>query len=273
MSAFRLRRPRLRVVAAIIRRDWAATRSYHLAFVLDAFFGLLELATYYFISQTLGDFTPEDLEGAPTYFAFAAIGAVIANVIQAATSGIGERLRQEQLTGTLEALLTNPLTSIELCLGLTGFPYLFAYARTIVYLAVACLFMNLDVSHTSWPGLVAVLVSAGFALSTLGILAGAVVLVLKRGDVLIGTLVFGMTLLSGSVFPISALPDWLEPIAEIIPIRFALDGARSALFTGTGWAADAALLAAFGAVALPLCLLAFSRAVSFAKRAGSLAQY
>jgi ABC-2 type transport system permease protein len=273
MSAFRLRAPRPRVVAAIVRRDWVTTRSYHLAFALDAFFGILELATYYFISETLGNFTPADLDGAPTYFAFAAIGAVIANVIQAATAGIGERLRQEQLTGTLEALLTNPLTSIELCLGLTGFPYLFALARTIVYLVVAGVWMNLDYSHTSWVGLAAVLVSAAFALSALGILAGAIVLVLKRGDVLVGTLVFGMTLLSGSVFPISVLPDWLEPVSKIIPIRLALDGARSALFTGNDWATDAALLAAIGAVALPVCLLAFSRAVSYAKRAGSLAQY
>jgi ABC-2 type transport system permease protein len=173
----------------------------------------------------------------------------------------------------LETLLTNPLTSVELCLGLVGFPFLFALARTVVYLGIAGAWMNLDVSQTSWPGLGLVLVSAAFALSALGILAGAIVLVLKRGDVLTGTIVFGMTLVSGSVFPISALPDWLEPIGKIVPTRFAFDGARAALFTGNGWETDAAFLAAFGVAALPLCLIAFSRALSYAKRSGSLAQY
>ena len=273
MWRFRLRLPRPWVISAVVRRDFADTRSYHVAFLLDVFFGVLELATYFFISKTFGDVTPEDLRGAPTYFAFAAVGAVIATVITAATAGIGERLRREQVTGTLEALLTNPVTSIELCFGLTGFPYLCALARSILYLVVAGIWMDLDLGNASWPGLGCVFIASGLALSTLGILAGAVVLVLKRGDVLVGTLVYGLTLVSGSVFPVSALPGWLAAIGELSPLRLAFDGTRAALFEGSGWGADAALLAAFGVVAMPLALLAFSLALSYAKRAGSVAQY
>jgi ABC-2 type transport system permease protein len=269
----RLRLPRPRVVAAIVRRDFADTRSYHLTLLLEVFFGVIDLAVYYFISQTFGDFTPGDLAGAPTYFAFAAVGAVIATVIHAATAGIGQRIRTEQVSGTLEALLTNPVTSIELCLGLTGFPFVFALARSIFYLVIAGAWMDLDLGDTSWVGLAAVFVASGFALSSLGILAGAVVLVLKRGYVLVDTLVFGLTLVSGAVFPVSVLPGWLEAFGEVSPLRLAFDGTRAALFEGSGWGSDAALLAAFGVVTLPLALLSFSLAASYAKRAGSIAQY
>jgi ABC-2 type transport system permease protein len=272
-SPLRLRTPRLRVIGAIVRRDYATTRSYRLALALDGFFGVLELATFYFISQALGDFTPADLAGAPSYFAFAAVGAVIATVITASTTGIGQRLREEQLTGTLEALLSNPLSSIELCLGLSGFPIIFALLRSIVYLVLAGVWMNLDLDTTSWLGLGAVFISASFALSTLGVLAGAVVLVVKRGDVLVSTIVFGMTLVSGSVFPISAMPDWLQSLGEISPLRFAFDGTRAALFGGNGWVTDAAFLAIFGIAMVPAALFAFALAVSHAKRAGSVAQY
>jgi ABC-2 type transport system permease protein len=273
MWRFRLRAPRPRVVAAVVRRDFADTRSYHLAFLLDSTFGILELATYFFISKTFGGFTPGDLQGAPTYFAFAAVGTVMATVITAATSGIGERLRREQVTGTLEALVTNPITSIELCFGLVGFPYLYALLRSIVYLAVAGVFMDLDLGNASWPGFAAVFVTSGLALSAFGILAGAVVLVIKRGDVLVGALVYGLTLVSGAVFPVSALPDWLEAIGELSPLKLSFDGTRAALFGGGDWGSDAAVLAALAAATIPVALVAFSLALSYAKRAGSVAQY
>jgi len=234
---------------------------------------VLELATYFFISKTFGDLTPEDLHGAPTYFGFAAVGIVLTTVIVAATSGIGERLRREQVTGTLEALVSNPITTIELCFGLVGFPYLYALLRSTIYLIVAGTLMNLDLGNASWLGFAAVFIASGLALSTLGILAGAVVLVIKRGDVLLGALVYGLTLVSGSVFPVAALPDWLEAIGKLSPLKLALDGTRAALFGGSDWGTDAALLGAFAAATIPVALLAFSFALSYAKRAGSVAQY
>ena len=261
------------MIAAVVRRDFADTRSYHLAFLFDLFFGVLELATFFFISETFGDVIPEDLQGAPTYFAFAAVGTVIATVITAATVGIGDSLRREQTTGTLEALVTNPITSIELCLGLIGFPFLYAAARSALYLVIAGLWMDLDLSNASVPGIVLVFVASALALSTLGILAGAVVLVLKRGDVLVGTLVYMLTLVSGSVFPVSTLPDWLEAIGRLSPLRLAFDGTRAAMFEGGGWAGDVALLTAIGVGGMPLALLAFSAALSYSKRAGSISQY
>ena len=97
--------PRWRVIAAIVRRDYLITRSYRLPFVLDAFYGLLELSVYFFISRTFHGFVPAQLQGAPSYFAFAAAGIVVAVVVAAAASGLAQRLREEQLTGTLEALV------------------------------------------------------------------------------------------------------------------------------------------------------------------------
>jgi ABC-2 type transport system permease protein len=262
-----------RIVLAIVGRDFDITRSYRLPFILDAFFGVLNLAVYFFISRTFEGVRSADLHGAPTYFAFAAVGIVLGLVVEAASEGIADRLRDEQLTGTLEALVTYPLTLAEICLGLVGFPFLFALARALLYLVVAGIWMDLDLSRTSWLGLVCVLIASGSALTALGILAGAIVLVLKRGIALVGMAVFGMTLLSGSVFPIAVLPDWLEPLGKILPLRFALDGVRAALFLGDGWATDAAVLVGFSALGIPVAVWIFGRALLFAERAGSLAQY
>jgi ABC-2 type transport system permease protein len=261
------------VVRALVRRDLLIAGSYRLSFGLEAVYGVLGLFLYYFISRTFDDISSSDLGQAPSYFAFAAAGIIVGTVLNATTTSVGYRIREEQTTGTLEALAATPVSSLELSLGLVGFPFLFACAQAGFYLAVAAAFMGLDASGASWPGLVIVLLASAAALAPIGILSGAAVLVLKRGQMVSAALVYLMTLLGGMLFPVSVLPSWLQPLADAVPLRYALDGTRDALFTGSGWEGDAAVLAVWAVVLWPLALLAFDRAGAFARRAGSLSEY
>jgi ABC-2 type transport system permease protein len=261
------------VLSAFIRRDWSVTRSYRLPFILDGFYGLLQLAVFFFVSETFGDVGAAELDGAPNYFAFAAVGIVIGLVIEAASQGIAERVREGQLSGTLEALMSQPLSTGQLCAGLAAFPFIFAVIRAAIYLLIAGLFMSDELADASWLGLAVMFVTAAMAIACLGLLAGAAVLVYKRGEVLAGMLLFGMSLVSGSVFPVSALPDWLEAIGRVMPLRFAFDGVRDALFQGSGWGSDALVLTGFGVVGIPLAVWVFGRALGAARRAGSIGQY
>ncbi len=261
------------VVWAVVLRDYLVTRSYRLAFLLDIFHGLLELAAFFFVSRTFEGVTPANLQDAPSYFAFAAVGIGVATVVNAATDGIARRLRDEQLTGTLEALVAQPVKPTELCAGLVGFPFLFAVARGTVYLAIAAALIGVDLSHASWLGLVVLLLCAGLAFSALGVLTAALVLVVKRGPVLANAIMFSMALLGGSVFPVSALPDWLEPLGKILPTRFAYDGARAALFEGANWGDDAVVLLVIAILALPAVTWVFHRALLLTSQKGTLTQY
>ena len=264
---------RAQAITAIVRRDYHITRSYRLAFGLDLVFGVANLLLYYFISRTFGSASTASLDGAPSYFAFAVVGIVVMVVMQAASAATAVRIREEQLTGTLEALVVQPITSLELALGLAGFPFVFAIVRAVVYLAIASAWLGVDVGQADWPGTALVLVTAGAALTSLGIALGAIVLVIKKGDVLAGVAIFVLGLLAGSLFPISVLPGWIQPLAKISPPSFALDGMRSALYQGTGWGEDAVVLALLAVLTFPLAVWIFDRALRFAKRTGSLAQY
>ncbi len=266
------RLPRSNVVRALARRDFLTTRSYKLAFLLDTFYGVIELTVYFFISRAVDD-VPSGLGGAPSYFAFAAVGIVVGAVLGAVSVSIASRLREEQLAGTLEVLAAQPATTVELCVGLVSFPFAFAFARAMLYLVVAAFWMNLDVSQTSWPGVVIMLVTAAVALSPFGILSGALVVLFKRGALIGGTIIYAMTILGGAFFPVSVLPPWLEWIGRVMPVRFAFDGVRAALFAGEGWEGDALALAAFGCLLAPLALLAFAYSIARAKRTGSLSEY
>ncbi|HYP48843.1 MAG TPA: ABC transporter permease [Thermoleophilaceae bacterium] len=263
----------LDAVGAFLRRDYRVVRSYRFPFVLDTFFGILQLAVSYFIAQTFEGFESAQLGGAPDYFAFAAIGIVMALVVEAAAEGLAEKVRFEQTTGTLEALMAQPIGVGQLCAGLAAFPFAFSLVRTLFYLSVAAVWMDLDLGRTDWLGLAVVFLLSTTALAGLGILAAAAVIVFKRGETLSGILLFGMTLVSGSVFPVSVLPGWLEQLGSVLPLRFAFDGVRDALFTGEGWSGDALALGAFTVLGLPLAVFLFGRALDAARRAGSLGEY
>ena len=258
---------------ALTRRDLQIYLSYRLMMTLDLWIGVLDVVVYYFISETFEGATSAPLGDAPSYFAFALVGIAVTVVIQAVSLGIGTKVREEQLTGTLEALVAQPLRSTELAIGLCGLPFAISTFRVAIYLLLGAVAFGLDLSHTDWLGFVVMLVATAVAMSTIGIATAAVVLVIKRGNAVAGLVIFAMSLASGAFFPVSVLPDWIEAIGKVMPTRFAFDGFRSTLFTGSGWETDALMLAGFSVVALPLAVWMFGRGLFYARRTGTLAQY
>jgi ABC-2 type transport system permease protein len=262
-----------RTVWALITRDFLIARSYRIAVVLDVVLGALNLLVYFFISKTFGDPDPASLGPAPDYFAYAAVGVAMSTVISAATAAVSTRMRQEQLTGTLEATVSQPISPTTLAAGTSGLPFMAAVVRSAVFLSVAVLLFDLHLPNAEWPGVAAVLVASGLALSSLGVSSAAMVMIIKRGDVIVSLAVFALGLFSGALFPISVLPDWIQPIAKVMPTRFCYDGLRSALFGGGDWGTDVLVLCAYAVVLVPAALWAFAAALRWAKRAGSIAEY
>lgn len=265
-----VRLPRPGVVYALARRDWLVSRSYRIAFLLDLLFGVLSLLIYFFISRTFGDETTRDLAGADTYFDFAAVGVALAVVIQASSVRLAQRVREEQLTGALEILIAQPITALELALGMAGFHFLFAVVRAVAYLFVAGSLLGADFSQADWGGFFVVLAAAGVALIPIGVLLGGTVLVLRRAETPAAFVMLGLSLLGGAYFPISVLPGWLQPLAEVLPTTFAFEGVRAALYRGEGWPLPALKLLAFGLIALPVTVVLFRGALDGARRRGSL---
>jgi ABC-2 type transport system permease protein len=272
-STFAPRLPRLRAVVALVRRDFLIRASYRAMLVLDLVIGLLDVVVYYFISQTFQGAATTSLGAAPSYFAFALVGIAITTVVSATSSGIAMRVREEQLTGTLEALVTQPVTTLEMAIGMCGLPFFLATFRVALYLVVGGALGGVDLSATSWPGFIVVLTATGTAMSSIGIVTAAAVVVVKRGYTIAAVLIFGMGLVGGAFFPISVLPGWLQTIGEVVPPRFAFDGLRDALYTGSGWETDAIVLIGFTVITVPLAVLLFSRAMLYGRRSGSLSQY
>jgi ABC-2 type transport system permease protein len=75
---------------------------------------------------------------------------------------------------------------------------------------------------------------------------------------------------------VEILPDWLQMIANLLPITYALRAMRLSLLSGAGWlelAPDLVALSLFGLILFPLSLLAFRASVNRARLDGSLTHY
>lgn len=260
-------------LGAMARRDFLLARSYRLPFIADVMWGVIDLVLYYFISEVVGKVPSADLGGAPSYFAFALVGILVALVIETATGEVSGRIRNEQLTGTLELLCAQPLRSGQLAAGYAAYPIAFAIVRVAVYFVIAGLLLNLDTGTADWAGVVVMLLLSAFAFLSLGILAAAATIVFKRGEAIVEVAIFAMTFVSGAFFPVSVLPEWAERIGRLMPTKFAFDGLRAALFTGEGWESSALVLLVMGIVGIPLATWVFGAALKHAKQKGTLAEY
>lgn len=265
--------PRAHVIRALSRRDWLILRSYRTPLLSDLVFGFLNLAVYYFISRAVRPNVGAQLDGAPSYFAFATAGIVLASVLAGSTIVITRRIREEQLTGTLEMLVAQPISAAEIALGIAGFPFLFAAARALMYLALAALLLGLPVTHLNPLGLLVALCASGLAFTAIGVTLAAIVLLVKRAEALGAALITVMALLGGAFFPTHVLSPWLAPLSYVVPTRYAFSALRGAQFGQVSWIGPSAVLVGFAAVALPLGLACFALAIRRDIRRGTLQEY
>jgi ABC-2 type transport system permease protein len=265
------RLPRPVALVALAARDFRIARTYRIAIALEIGFGVLNLAVFYFVAK----FVDEGEVNVPgdDYFGFVAVGIALAVVIEAGVAGIATRLRDEQLTGTLGELMVQPVGSSELALGLGALPMMTATLRVVVYLAAGVIVLGLDLAAANWAAGALMLILVATFLLSLGVAVAAVTLLVKRSEVLVGLVAFLIAMLGGAFFPISALPEWLETIANLLPTKFVFEGTRAALLTGSDWQDDAVALAILSAVALPLALALFRACLRRARRLGTLAEY
>jgi ABC transporter DrrB family efflux protein len=111
-------------------------------------------------------------------------------------------------------------------------------------------------------GAIGIMLLFGFALSWLGVAAGALVRTPEALQGIIFALVFPLTFVSSAFVQTSTMPDWLEWFADRQPMTLVIDSVRSLTLEGTGGpAAIPAILWSVGVlvVCLPLGMWLYAR--------------
>ena len=266
----------LRLIGAFLARDFQVEVSYRISFLLNLSSVFFSSFTYYFVSRLFGDnVAPVLQQYGGDYFAFVVIGVAFGSYFNLGLSGFARALRQAQTTGTLEAMMMTPTPVSSIVLGSAAWSYAFTTFRVVIYLVLGVL-LGMELEGANHLGAIVTLLIAVVAFASIGIIAASVIMIIKRGDP-VTALFNGFAVLVGGVFyPIEIMPGWLQAIARLLPITYALHAVRLALLNGASWselAPDLLVLTAFAVVLFPLSLFVFRYAVEHARRDGSLAHY
>lgn len=265
-----------RVPWAFFRRDMRIETSYKAGFVLRVGGALITVAVFYFISRVFGAAAGAQIDDyGGNYFAFVLVGIALTEYVGQGIGGLGASIRESQTTGTLELMLLSPTRMSTVLLSSSLWTYASATMSVATY-AVAGALLGVDFTAANVPAALLTLLLTLGAYSGLGLVAAAIVILIKRGNPL-GWLIRGGSVVLGGVFyPTDVLPAGLQALAQALPVTHSLDALRRAVLLGQGLDQVGGALVALvvlTAIYVPLGLLAFAAAIRIARTDGSLGHY
>ena len=262
---------------AFIKRDFLVETSYRLSFFLQFFGTFIIIFSCYFISKLVGESAAPFLsEYGGNYFSFVLIGIAFLGYLQVGMKSFSDSVREAQMTGTLEAMLSTPTKLSTILIASSLWSFIFTSFSVIIYLLFGALFFNVNMSHANILTALVVLILTIVSFSGLGIISASFIMTLKRGDPITWILTSLSSLLGGVFYPITVMPGFLQVISFLLPITHSLRAMRLALLQGysiSSLSSELLALLVFSIILIPLSLAVFKIAVRKAKIDGSLAKY
>ena len=202
------------------------------------------------------------------------IGTVVWAYLRAVFSNVGEMVAWERWEGTIEYTMMAPISRLAHMLGVSLFSIIYGLARSALLLGVLSLFFSVDLSNANLGGAAVILLVGSVSFLGFGIMAAVLPLLFpERGEEMTFVISSILLLVSGVYYPISVLPDWMEPLATFSPATYVLEGMRAALLEGaptTALGPSILPILILGALTLPLGIAIFGWGERYAKRTGRL---
>jgi len=258
---------------AILERDLLIAIRYRTGFLMTALGGMTELAAFYYLSRAVGPgFRPEGLN----YFAFLLVGTGFYTFLMLSINAFLRVVQEAQQSGTLEVLMTTATPGPTLVFLSAISAFAGNTIQLVLYLGAGLLLFDAPLPRPNLLGCALVLVfSLGIA-AAIGMLAAALQLAVQKGTAALWLFGSGAWFLTGTLFPVAALPKPLHLISALIPVTHCLNGMRMALVQGAEFsllAPELSVLALFFLTLLPLSVLVFSYALQQARQQGTLSFY
>ncbi len=260
-------------MAAIARRDLLTALRYRNGFLFAAVGAAAELAAFYFLSRAVGpEFRPEGVD----YFPFLLVGTGFYTFLLTGINAFLHIVEEAQQTGTLEVLMTTstPAPVLVFLSAMSAFGG--NMLQLLLYWGTGLLLSAAMLHNPNLAGCAVVFALSLVTAVALGILAAAVQLAIQKGSTVVWLFASGTWFLTGTLFPVAALPQPLRVLANLVPITHSLNGMRLALLRGASFAAlvpEISALAFFSMVLLPFSLLIFSYTLRRARLQGTLSFY
>jgi ABC-2 type transport system permease protein len=263
-------------VGALTRASWYSAKSYRLSLVMQVAGLVFTVIPLYFIANALqttmaGTIMAESRE----YFSFMLVGSVALMFVTTGIASLQGTITSGISNGYFESLLMTRSPVPMLLVGLTSYPLILTTIRATVMLTAGSLLGAPIAWSQVVPALLIILLL--FAVHWgIGLVGSGLILAFRTAGPLTQIVTTVSVFFGGVYYPVSAIPSWLKNIADATPLAYGLRALRRVLLLREGVAdvgSDLAVLAAMGVFTLIIGAAAFSIALSYAKKAGTLSTY
>ena len=261
-------RASLRRIGAMVRRYVYLLRSSGIRLVELVYWPFLQMLTWGFLQKYLAGTTSTLAQAAGVL-----IGSVLLwDILFRSKIGFSTTFIEEMWARNLGNLLTSPLRPFELVAALSIWSVI-RLGVSMVPVAIAAYFIfgfNLLDLGLALVAFFAVLVLTSWSL---GLLSAGVILRYGLGaEEFAWSLAFLLLPLSCVYYPVTALPNWLQPVALALPPTHVFEGMRSILLHGTFNANELWWALGLNAIYLLVGYMAFRWFLQRARINGSLLQ-
>jgi ABC-2 type transport system permease protein len=262
---------------AFIKRDFLIMLSYRFNFVMSIVGILVMVTILYFLGGLVDSANVSifKLYGG-SYFGFLMIGIAFTDYAGISINSFSGNIRDGQLTGTLEIILSSPTRLFTFLFSSSLWSYIFTTFRLFLYFLISILVFELKVDNVDLAAAVAIFALSIITFIAIGIISASLVLAVKQGDAALKRIGAISMLISGIIFPTEYLPSLLNKISTFLPFTYTYRGLRRSILQGqsiTQLQGEITALSCFAIIFMIISLIVFPYAVKKAKVKGSLAQY
>ncbi|PRZ35246.1 ABC-2 type transport system permease protein [Antricoccus suffuscus] len=203
------------------------------------------------------------------YINYLVPGMIAAGLMTTSFQNLAITIPIERDSGLLKRLRGTPMPKSAYFLGKVILVLILSLISTILMLVVALIFydVSLPATVTKWLVFLAVLLLGVAACTLVGIAFSSIPKTGRGAPAMVTPIALLLQFISGVFLPFTQLPDWLQTIGALFPLKWMAQGLRYVFLPDAAKAAEAAhsfeldrvflLLGAWAVVGLVLCVLTF----------------
>ena len=209
-----------------------------------------------------------ELDQGITFTQYFMPGIVAAGILGASLQNMAIGIATERSDGTLKSLAGTPMPKSAYFVGKIAQVLVVTLAIVAILLAVGVVFYDIDLpSGGDWLTFAWVAVLGSAACTLLGIAVSSLAKNGRSASATVTPFALVLQFISGVFFQFSQIPEWLQTVAAVFPLKWMAQGLRSVFLPDALAAAEPAgswelgrgalVLLAWCAVGLVLCVLTF----------------
>jgi len=204
------------------------------------------------------------ISGTTNNFEFLAPGFMALTVVMGALSGLGAAIAREKEQGTMDGILVAPIPRYAIVVGKTLAQTVRGMIQAFLILGISMVFFGVKVYGS--PLLMVLLMLLGVAsFAGIGIIMTSIASEQETAMTMMMLLQFPMMFLSGILFPMDQLPNWLQSVGKMLPLYYVTDALRKVIvlnanFNQILW--DVTVLVIYSAVTLGIAIPVFRKAMT-----------